>query len=166
MTLSPELVRVYASGGVKESWVECLSISHPLFTATWHITNSPYVFIATTEEGNSITFSPYPFRASLAGTGESGNQDVEIAISNVERTPIDEIERASEDPTQQIQMVYRIWVDSNLDSPGYVVDGLSISEVSITDTQIVARASASDMLNRSFPIVLYTPAMFPGLYHV
>lgn len=166
MTLSPDLIRVYASGGVKEMWVECLSISHPLFSATWNITNNPYLFTATTEDGASISFEPYPFRASLAGTGESGNQDVEIAISNVERTPVDEIERASEDPTQQIQMVYRIWVDGKTEAPGYVVDGLSISEVSITDTEIVTRASASDMLNRSFPTVLYTPAKFPGLYHV
>lgn len=166
MTLSPELIKVYASGGVNETWVECLTITHPQFTAPWNITNSPYMFIATTETGASITFSPYPFQASLAGTGESGNQDVEIVISNVEKTPIDEIERAAEDPTQQIQMVYRIWLESKLDSPGYVVDGLSISEVNITETEIVARASASDMLNRSFPTVLYTPAKFPGLYHV
>lgn len=166
MTLSADLIRVYASGGVKEMWVECLSLYHPLFTTTWNITNHPFLFTATTEIGFSETFEPYPFKASLAGTGESGNQDVEIAISNVVRTPIDEIERAAEDPTQQIQMVYRIWVADKLDSPGYVVDGMSISEVNITDTQIVARASASDMLNRSFPSVLYTPAKFPGLYHV
>lgn len=166
MTLSADLIRVYASGGVQEMWVECLSISHPLFSSTWNITNSPYMFIATTEEGNSITYEPYPFRASLAGTGESGNQDIEVVISNVERTPVDEIERACEDPTQQIQMVYRIWVEANLTAPGYVVDGLSISEVSITETEIVARASSSDMLNRAFPTVLYTPARFPGLYHV
>lgn len=166
MTLSPELIRIYASGGVNETWVECLSISHPQFTATWNITNSPYMMVATTEDGSQITFDPYPFKASMLGTGESGNQDIEITISNVEKTPVDEIERAAEDPTQQIQMVYRVWIESKLDSPGYVVDGLSISEVSVTDTEIVARASASDMLNRAFPTVLYTPDKFPGLYHV
>lgn len=166
MTLSPDLIRVYASGGVKEMWVECLTLSHPLFTGDWNITNNPFLFTATTEIGTSITFEPYPFKASLAGTGESGNQDVEIAISSVVSTPIDEIEKASEDPTQQIQMVYRIWLLDKTEAPGYVVDGLSISEININETQIVARASASDMLNRSFPSVLYTPAKFPGLYHV
>jgi hypothetical protein len=84
----------------------------------------------------------------------------------VESTPIQQIELASEDPTSTIEMIYRIWLVDDLDTPGYVVDGLSISQISVTDTQIIARASASDMLNRTFPTVLYTPAMFPGLFHV
>lgn len=167
MTLSPELIRIYASGGPDDFFYECLSLSHPNFTATWHITNSVKPLNAVLEDGvTAVVFQPYPFAISLAGTGEDGNQDIEISISNVSRTPIDEIERAAEDPTQRIEFTYRVYIDTDTSKPATVIDGLSISQISITENRIITRASPSDLVNRVFPSRLYTITLFPGLVHV
>lgn len=167
MTLSAELIELYASGGPADMYYEMLTLSHPLFTRDWSIVNNPYPITATLETGNTIeVFEPYPFTASMAGTGESGNQDLEVSISNVDQTPIKEIELASEEPGLPIQLVYRVYIASNLGSPGYVVDGLTVSEINVGENQIVARASATDLVNRVFPTRLYTTTLFPGLLHV
>lgn len=166
MTLSPELIKVYASGGVDDIYVETLSLIHPLFTKTWNIVNNTDSIEATTETGEVVNFEAYPFFATLSGTGETGNQDIELAISNVDRRPIDEIERASENPTQQIQLIYRVYILDDLSQPGNVIDGLSIADVAVVEDQIIARASPSDLLNRVFPSRVYTSQLFPGLFNV
>jgi hypothetical protein len=166
MTLTPELIRVYASAPVDEFYYETLTLSHPLFSKPWHITNYPKAFTAVDEKNNFVRYEPYPFEARLPSTGENGTQDIQFVISNVSRLPVDEIDRAAADPTTRVELVYRAYASTDLTKPGLFFDDLSISEITVTENTIVANASASDLLNRTFPNQLYTTVLFPGLAHV
>lgn len=163
MAVSPALQRLYASAPAGEVVLETLEISHPLFATTHYITNNPTGFSATLESGATVDFITLPFGARLPNSDAQGNQDLGLVIDNVDREIIEELERASADPTTRIAVTYRAFASTDLSAPGSSPIALSISEVSAGLPTVEATAGRTDVLNKKFPAVLYTIQQFPGL---
>jgi hypothetical protein len=163
MTVTPQLQRLYASAPTGEAIWETLEISHPEFSQTRWITNTALPFTATIETGEAIDFITLPFSAKLPASNGGGTQELALVIDNVDREIIEELERASTDPTTRIAVKYRAFASSDLTRPGSDPIDLSISEVSANMTRIEATAGRTDVLNKKFPAVLYTVALYPGL---
>lgn len=163
MTISRDLQRLYASAPADEEIRETLELRHPRFAASHFITNAPIGFSANLETGQLVDFTPLPFTAKLPGANSGGNQDLTLAIDNVDREIIDELERAAADPTNRISVVYRQFTSADLSAPGSDPIALSIADVSAGLTRVEATASRTDVLNRRFPSELYEIGLFPGL---
>lgn len=163
MTVSPELQRLYASAPADAELWETLELAHPLFASTHYVTNAALPFTAKLETGASIEFLCLPFAAVLPGANAGGNQDLGLVIDNVDREVIDELERASADPSERIRATYRAYSSDDLEGPGSDPIALSISDISVGLTRAEATATRTDVLNKRFPAVLYDVARFPGL---
>jgi hypothetical protein len=163
MAVSPEMQRIYASAPAGETVLETLELAHPLFARTHYITNGPLPFTATLETGATVDFLTLPFSAKQPNSDAGGNQDLALVIDNVDREIIEELERASVDPTTRIAVTYRAYASSDLSAPGSTPIVLSISDVSAALTTVQATAGRTDVLNRRFPAVLYEVQQFPGL---
>jgi len=163
MAVSPALQRIYASAPAGATVWETLEIYHPLFLQRHFVTNTPLAFTARLETGDLVTFETLPFAARQPGSNGSGQQDLALVLDNVDRELIEELERASLDPTTRIEVTYRAYASDDLEAPGSEPIALSISEVSAGLAQVEATAGRTDVLNKKFPAVLYTVAQFPGL---
>lgn len=163
MTVTPDLARIYASAPVGEEIWETLELSHPLFSKTYYITNAANSFTAFLETGVAVDFITLPFAAKQPSSNSGGQQDMALVIDNVDREIIEELERASADPSTRIAVTYRAYASTNLGAPGSNPIALAISEVSAGLATVEATAGRADVLNKKFPAVLYTIAQFPGL---
>ena len=163
MTVSPELQRLYASAPDDGEIRETLQIFHPLFLNSHFITNGPAAFSAQLETGELVEFISLPFAARQPNSDGGGQQDLALVIDNVDREIIEELERASVDPSTPIAITYRAYAASDLTGPGSDPIELSISEVAAGLTTVQATAGRADVLNKKFPAVLYDIAQFPGL---
>jgi hypothetical protein len=163
VTVSPELQRLYASAPDAIELRETLELAHPLFAATHYVTNGPLAFTAALEGGGVVTFEPLPFGVKLPGANAGGNQDLGLVVDNVDREIIDELERASADPSVRIAATYRAYTSDNLTEPGSDPIALSLSDISAGMTRVEATATRTDVLNKRFPAVLYDVHRFPGL---
>lgn len=163
MAVSPELQRIYASAPDRETVWETLELSHPLFAQSHYLTNAAESFTATLETGASVTFITLPFAARLPNSDGKGSQDLGLVIDNVDREIIEELERASADPSTRIAVTYRAYASTDLSGPGQEPLLLSISEISAGLVTVEATAGRADVLNKRFPAVVYTIAQFPGL---
>jgi hypothetical protein len=163
MTVSPSLARVYASAPADDDYIETLELAHPLFSQSHFVARQPYAFNATLEDARYVTFQPFPFSAQLPAQSGSGQQDLILAIDNVDQSIIAEIELANGDPTTKVSAIYRVFTASNLAAPAFVLPALAMSDIVATDTQVSGTASRTDVLNRPFPSKLYTIALYPGL---
>lgn len=163
MTVTPQLQRIYASAPDKTAIWETLELRHPLFASTHFVTNTALPFTARIETGQMIDFITLPFTAKLPGANPGGTQDLVLVIDNVDREIIDELERASADPTQRISVTYRAFASDDLTRPGSDPIALSISDIAASTPRVEATATRTDVLNRRFPSVLYEVGLFPGL---
>jgi hypothetical protein len=163
MTISQELQRIYASAPDTEEVWETLELRHPLFSQYWFITNTALPFSANLETGQLVDFICLPFTAKLPAATSGGTQDLQISIDNVDREIILELERAAQNPRQQIVLIYRAYASTDLSAPGSDPIQLSISDISASLTRVDATASRTDVLNRAFPSILYEVDIFPGL---
>ena len=163
MTVPDDLARIYASAPTDDSYIETIELAHPLFSQTWYLTTEPYAFAGSLEDGTAVSFEPFPFSVQLPGQSGQGQQDLVLAVDNVDRSILDELERANADPTQLITATYRVFTRSDPAAPALVLPALAIADVAATATQISGTASRTDVLNRPFPASIYTVEQFPGL---
>ena len=163
MTLSPDLIEVYASGRSDIFYVEALSIAHPDLPAPVNITNWPEGFTGGTEDGDAA-FVPLPFSVQLPSKDTEGSQTLSIQISNADLSLIDEIELMSQRPFAPAVCRYRIYL--NTDFTVQQLDPslrLELSRFTATRQLIQAEASMVNMHNRLFPKLLYNPSLYRGL---
>jgi hypothetical protein len=163
MVVSRQLARVYASAPVDDDYIETMELAHPLFSQTHYIVSQPDPVAATLEDGSAATFLPLPFSVQLPQQDGSGQQDLQIVIDNVDQVIIDELERAAGDPTTKVSATYRVFTRSDLTAPAFVLPALAMAQVIATESQVTGTASRTDVLNRPFPSILYTIALYPGL---
>lgn len=164
MPISDELKRVYASAPVDSRYVHTLSFHHSRFARNYWFTNDlqPWDFVL--EDGTPKRFETFPFEIILPNNDRQGNQDLQIALANVGRELIDELEAANEFPAESIRVVLRIY----LNKAGTGPQNLPALELSIVDlqanrNQITGVARRADILNKSYPHDYYTIDRFPGL---
>jgi hypothetical protein len=166
LTVSPELQRVYASAPWDRRYVETLQLAHPLFARTYYITNDgqAWQFLLSDGDTTPVTFEQVPFVVQLPTADGKGQQDLQIVIDNVGREIMDAVEAAAADPTVNITVTYRVYLDvansAPQNDPPLV---LALPSVVVGLATVTGTATRADVLNRSFPSEIYRVDLFPGL---
>jgi hypothetical protein len=154
---------------------DTLELRHPLFIdeegnpdSIWITTNVEPV-TATLEEaapvkgGQVVTFVSFPFQFALAPIENSAAQDLELAIDNVDRRIIENLDLAMASATK-IEICYRPYLESDLSGPQMdPPPTFTLSQVKADALTVRGRARVSINLNVSFPRRLYTAVEFPAL---
>lgn len=168
MTISQDLRRVYASAPFDRRYVETLELTHPLFPRAYFLTNDAQAWQFLIRAGDTPfqaqDFMPVPFKVVQPASDGKGQQDLQLVIDNVGREAMDAIEAAAANPTINISVTFRVYLDIPLSAPQ--IDPpilLALQSVVITLDAISGTATRADVLNRPFPTELYRVDLFPGL---
>lgn len=167
-TMTPDLKRVYASAPFDRNCVDTLELAHPLFPQTYFLTSDVQAWQFLLNAGDSplgaVTFLPVPFKLVRPTLDGKGQQDLQLVIDNVGREAMDAIEAAAANPTINIGVTLRTYLDVPLSPPQFYSPlVLALQSVVITVDSIVGTATRADVLNKSFPSELYRVDLFPGL---
>jgi hypothetical protein len=162
MTLTPEMMRVYASAPTDVQVYFTVEFAHPRFSAPARLVHGRYEpLLVQLEDGSSATFLPVPFEISLPGASAEGHQDLQISICNVGYELIRELDAAIEDPWTPVAVFFRIYLSTST-TPHQVLE-LKLLDVSATTETVTGVASRYDIVNRSFPTRKFRAADWPGL---
>ena len=162
-TATTALLEARASAPSGESIIETLELSHPLWETSYYITSWPRAFDADLEDGTSATFRSFPFAVTLPAIDGAGQQDMQITITNADQTIADAVRAAHQDPSTNIEAVYREFLGSDLGAPQSAPVRLVFDSIQITEDTVSGVAGRSDVLNRRFPGIWYEVQHFPGL---
>jgi hypothetical protein len=164
--------RVFASAPDGQSPLWGVTLIHSLFTQgngdgdpTKHfLVNRPSEMDLTLEDDTVQTYAPAFFTLVLPNMDGSGQQDVQLALQNIDRVIVDELELAAGDPSERIQVELRLFLDDDLEAgPQNVPLKLSLSSVQATSAAVTGIAGRPDTLNRPFPLHVYRIDEWPGL---
>lgn len=170
MPISSDLKKIYASAPTGQRFVEVLRFIHPAFTQPWMLCNDlqdnglPWTF--SDEIGTLYETTYCPFEVSLPKHDSAGGrQDMVIAIGNVDRLIMKELEAAQAFPDTPITCTLLIYTNTLDSAPSADPITLSIADPVATLETITLTASRFDVLNRSFPATseVYRIDRFPGL---
>jgi hypothetical protein len=164
MTITPELKRVYASAPQDLRYVETLELTHSKFPEPFYITNDTQTWEFTLEDNSVKLFKILPFKIVLPAQDGMGRQDLRISIENVGLEAVEAMDAAGQDPSENINVVYRVYLDKPLSAPQNSPPlRLTVTNISMTLDTIEATATKADTLNRAFPGVVYRTDNYPGL---
>lgn len=164
MPISAALKRIYASAPTDQRYIETLSFAHSQFTKTHYLCNDLDEWTFLLESGAPQAFQRLPFQILLPNNDRNGSQDLQIAISNVTRDLMYELELANEVPTEPIVVTYRVYLNQlNTEPQNTPVLEMTVTEVNAKADVISAVAKRANILNKPFPSVVYRIDTFPGL---
>jgi Domain of unknown function (DUF1833) len=160
-----KLKQAFASAPAEEIIIETLQLSHSRFSDTWYLSSNVSEFDAKLESGATVKFTPLPFTVKLPASDAQGGQLLDISIANAGQEMVDEIEAAAAAPNERIEVVYRVYLQSDKTMPQNLPLKLSLDNIVMTDEAIRATAGRSDVLNFKFPNLVYATGVngFPGL---
>jgi hypothetical protein len=118
---------------------------------------------AADEDGNWHTFEPVGFQFSLPPSNSEGFQSLNLVIDNIGRRVTDFVE-AAQSAVQAVEILYRPYLNTDLTAPQ--MDPpilLYLKDIEMNDLQVTGRATFMDILNKKFPLDIYTRAKFPAL---
>lgn len=134
------------------------SVQDPLF-----LVRSSQNLYAKSEEGEDLVFEPCGFQFTLPPSTEEGFTSLNIAIDNVGKRVTAFIQAALSSKTP-VEVVYRPYLSNDLEQPQMNPPLLLfLKDLQITVSQVTARATFMDLVNRKFPGHLYRRANFPAL---
>ena len=160
MTISADLITRYTSE-VDVDWREALAFNHPLagdrYIINHHEEHQGYF-------GTSLKiFQPVAFEVVLPTRDSSGRQDMSINLANVLGGPQAFLEAAIVDGTRPIVCAYSVFI---LGSPTAQVDPwiyFNLTDIALTEEALTATATRADVINRTFPSMVYRTDRYPGL---
>jgi len=158
-----KLKQVFSSAPAEEVIIETLQLSHSRFSKVWYLSSNVSEFEGTLESGVKVKFTPLPFTVKLPPSDAQGGQLLDISIANAGQEMVDEIEAASAAPNERVEVIYRVYLQSDKTAPQNLPLKLSLDSIGMTDEAIRAVAGRSDVLNFKFPSVVYSADKFPGL---
>lgn len=167
MAISPELARVYASAPDDDYYIETMQLTHPGFVnEVRYLTNESGGFDGTLEDGETVVYyEPIPFAVIPPKSGDEGAIHMQVVIDNVGKALVDELEELSKQPTTEIEMIFRIYLKSDLT----VVQNdpplkMSVLGVVMNNAAVTFEAGLMNIRTLPFPSRVYDIDMFPGLY--
>jgi hypothetical protein len=169
MAISAELAAVYATAPVDRYYIECLSLVHPIFIEAgnnqgeFHMTNQRDSFVGELEDGRFVTFTPVPFTAIPPNAEEQSDLQLQVAINNVSRDLMDNLEKLAQTPNVPIEIYYRVFLSDDLTVQNDPPLRLDILAVKATQKMISFSAGLTNLRNKPFPALLYTTELYPGL---
>jgi len=165
------------SEAIKEAFAVCpsnLVIYHTLQVRQVGVQSSVFLvqarrpITAADELGNYHLFEPVGFQFTLPPSNTEGFRSLNLAIDNITQRLVDFIEAAKNAlalPTPvPVEAIYRPYLNTDLSVPQMnppIV--LYLKDVEMTDTQVTGRATFMDVVNRKFPLEIYTRKRFPSL---
>lgn len=161
-TLSEAAKEAYAIAPKGEVVLETLELSHPALSDVIRLVKdrSSHTFGV---DGVDRVFDACGFRMALPAAGESGLQELSIAIDNVDLRITDFINAVKESATA-VNVKYRLYLVSDpstaQNDPPLI---LSLTDVNMNDIEVTGKATFADVLNKAFLSILYTRARFPGI---
>lgn len=118
---------------------------------------------ATDENGHVKVFEPSGFQFALPPSNEDGFQSLNIAIDNIGRRVSDFLDAAKAQQTP-VEVVYRPFLSDDLSTPQMIPPlVLYLKDVVVGEIQVTGKATFMDVVNKKFPLELYTRQRFPSL---
>lgn len=149
MELTEELKKIYASNPNNEVFYDCIELSHSNFTKNYYFIMDYKEKELYNEEGELVTFEPLGFRLVYPEKGEN-QQDLKISIDNTNLKLIPELNLASENIEEPIKLKSAVYID-NSQKPQTQHYILELSNIVVNYSNVTATATATDMINISFP---------------
>ncbi|EPY3972926.1 DUF1833 family protein [Klebsiella quasipneumoniae] len=156
------LNRLYASSG-REVIIETLQIN--IGDEVLYLCKGYEDITATTENGDSITFTASAIDIALPARNSDGTQDLQFAISNIDGEASTTIRNAL-DSLSSASLTYRNYVSTDLAAPASVPYTLAIKSGTWTATQAQITAGYMNVLDTAWPRYRYTLNNFPGLRYI
>lgn len=163
MSISLELRDRYSSE-VDVDWWEGLVLTHSQFTRGYYLNNGPRrVSLPGKVDGIAHDFEPFPFEVVLPQRDSAGRSDMRVMIGAVGTQINKEMNLAIKNPTERISARYTVYLYGS-SAPQYDPPiSFSLTDVTVTNTQIECLARTVDTLNAAFPRNIYRTIDFPGL---
>lgn len=153
----------YASCPTTEVLLETLEIRQTGVQTPIYIVRDRVPLIAKDENGATLTFQPCGFQFSLPPQNEDGFRSMNIVVDNIGRE-ISDFVKACLASRVPVEVIYRPYLSTDLEGPQMVPPlVLYLTDITITATQVQARATFLNLVNRKFPSDLYTRTRFPNL---
>jgi hypothetical protein len=163
----PPAQRVLASAPSGQMPLWGITLTHALFSPVDHafrLVNRPNALTLTHEDDLLYVYTPSWFELTLPKLDGQGQQEATLALQNVDRVIVDELELAAENPSQRIEVTLRLFLEDDLAAgPQNVPLTLSFSRVQATSAAVTGVAGRPDILNRPFPMEVYRINRWPGL---
>lgn len=176
---SDALAEAYAVASLDDVILQTLELRHPSFAEPVRLVADLGTMLKSDPEplfghvltleadavanaGQSVRFYACGFEFTLPEQQEGSLPTVEIAIDNVAHFLTPELD-ALIGVRARLAVTYREYLASDPATPQYILNGLTMSNVASNLTRVTGQASFADLINRSFPGVVYRAKDFPGL---
>jgi hypothetical protein len=160
--LTQAIKEAYAIASAKRVIVKTLSVSG-LDSDNLNIVQGVKDFVATVD-GVETVFSAVPFRFAPPGQSDEGAKDITVLVDILNDEVLEFFKRIV-DTQAVIRLVYREWTCETGDWICGMPLDLYLSSLSFSETAVSIRAGFIDMINRAFPVDIYSPTVFFPLKH-
>lgn len=120
---------------------------------------------ATTESGNTVTFTACAIDIALPARNADGTQDLKFALCNVDGVVSTTIRNALANRLSA-SLTYRCFISTDLAAPAEVPYTLKIKSGYWTATEAQITAGYMNILDTAWPRYRYTLPVFPGLRYI
>lgn len=175
VTYSEALAAAYATAPEDEVVLDTIELIHPAFVdadgpVAVRVVNDHSPLVATLEAdaplnpGETVEFASCYFQFTRPPESESASlPEVEVRVDNVSRVLIPYLDLAKTSRVP-ITLIWRPYLTSDLTGPHMNPPlTLTLRNVGGDMNSLTARAGFTDLANRRFPSMDYTPRTFPGL---
>ncbi|WP_049162803.1 DUF1833 family protein [Klebsiella variicola] len=156
------LNRLYASSG-PEVIIETLQIT--VGSDVHYLCQGYEDITATTESGNTVTFTACAIDIALPARNADGTQDLKFALCNVDGVVSTTIRNALANRLPA-SLTYRSFISTDLAGPAAVPYTLKIKSGYWTATEVQITAGYMNVLDMAWPRYRYTLPVFPGLRYI
>lgn len=167
-TITAAAQEAFASAREGIHILETVELYHPDWASVFRIVNDPADFTGTLEStaprdaSSAQLFTAFSFSVQLPKKGEVGRQELQLSIDNVSLEIFDLI-RSNDASNGAVQVIYRMFISSDLTQPGRV-HSMFIKSISVTAQTVTANCVYADHVNRRFPTLDYDKATWPGIF--
>ena len=156
------LNRLYDSSG-PEVIIETLQIT--VGSDVYYLCQGYEDITATTESGDTVTFTACAIDIALPARNADGTQDLKFALCNVDGVVSTTIRNAMANRLPA-SLTYRSFISTDLAGPAAVPYTLKIKSGYWTATEVQITAGYMNVLDMAWPRYRYTLPVFPGLRYI
>lgn len=157
-----QINRLYASSG-SEVIIETLQIT--IGSDVHYLCQGYEDITATTENGETVTFTGCAMDIALPARNEDGTQDLKFALCNIDGVVSTAIRNALANRLSA-SLTYRSYISTDLAAPAAVPYTLQIKSGYWTATEVQITAGYMNVLDTAWPRYRYTLPSFPGLRYI
>jgi Domain of unknown function (DUF1833) len=162
-SLSDAIKEAYTLAPANKVILDTLEIRQTGVQQTIYLVKSKLGIIAQDENGVARSFDPAGFQFTLPPQNEEGFTSLNIAINNTDRRVSAFVDLAKSERVP-VEVVYRPYLSDDLTQPQMIPPlVLYLKDLKISAAQVTGSATFMDVVNKKFPLDLYTRRRFPAL---